>query len=317
MTFLPGSTADTDVTEFAYGFDQDDLSLSVKVKADGTATIPVTLPQDDPSKMLYVKAVDEAGNVSPTRPPWSLQAIERTPEDPVVPETRGDANGDGKADVTAVFDHGYGRTAIWNVTSDDGNAFHSGYIGWDSGEAGGFALYRTKPVQGDFDGDGRTELAMFREGAGRQVWLYPLVSDGNRYDMFPHVWTSPPNSWPLSTARVIGGDVDGDGRDDIVVQNAGYRRQLGGAGLPRDGDRLRGAGHLGDGGGRQPVVAQRAAARRRRRRRQGRPAEHAQPDRLPDDRRRLQVHRYGLRRRLDDLRQRRGQRSAGRRAGPR
>ncbi|MBM7788339.1 RICIN domain-containing protein [Tenggerimyces flavus] len=221
VTFLPGTTTETDVTEYAYGFDQDDLSLSVKVKADGTATIPVTLPQDDPSKTLYVKAVDEAGNVSATRPPWSLQAIERTPEDPVVPKTRGDANGDGKADVTAVFDHGYGRTAIWNVTSDDGNAFHSGYIGWDSGEAGGFALYRTKPVQGDFDGDGRTELAMFREGAGRQVWLYPLVSDGNRYDMFPHVWTSPPNSWPLSTARVIAGDVDGDGKDDIVVQNAG------------------------------------------------------------------------------------------------
>ena len=62
---------------------------------------------------------------------------------------------------------------------------------------------------------------MFNEGAGRKVWLYTMISDGNRYNSPPFSWESPANSWPLSTARVIAGDVDGDGKDDIVVQNAG------------------------------------------------------------------------------------------------
>jgi hypothetical protein len=222
VTFRPGSTADTDVAEYAYGFQQDKVTMRVKAGAGGSATVPITVWPDPttgvPAKRLYVKAVDQAGNVSTTRAAWDLQAVDNPAP---VPHVRGDTNGDGKADVTAVFDHGYGRTAVWNVDSSDGNAFHTGFIGWDSGEAGGFALYRTRPVQGDLDGDGRTDLAMFREGAGRQVSLYKLVSDGNRYDAPPALWTSGPDSWPLSTARVIGGDVDGDGKGDIVVQNAG------------------------------------------------------------------------------------------------
>ncbi|GAB3406659.1 hypothetical protein GCM10027569_17410 [Flindersiella endophytica] len=222
VTFRPGSAADADVAEYAYGFQQDKVTMRVKAGADGSATIPVTVWPDPtsgvPAKRLYVKAVDRAGNVSSTRAAWDLQALDNPAP---VPHVRGDTNGDGRADVTAVFDHGYGRTAVWNVESGGASAFYTGFIGWDSGEAGGFNLYRTRPVQGDLDGDGRTDLALFREGAGRQVSLYKLVSDGNRYDAPPALWTSGANGWPLSTARVIGGDVDGDGRSDIVVQNAG------------------------------------------------------------------------------------------------
>ncbi|GAA1613449.1 hypothetical protein GCM10009789_79610 [Kribbella sancticallisti] len=215
VIFKPGNVADTDITEYAYGFQQDKITLRVKAGANGVATIPVTLKTE--SQPLFVKAIDRAGNWSSNYKSWSLQAIQNPAQPTLV---RNDANGDGKADITAVFDHGFGRTAVWNFTSA-GSSFHNGYIGWDSGEGGGFNLYRTRPVQGDWNKDGRTDLALFREGAGRQVWLYKLDSEGNRYDAPPAVWTSGPNGWPLSTARTIGGDVDGDGQSDIVVQNAG------------------------------------------------------------------------------------------------
>ncbi|MFI5734777.1 RICIN domain-containing protein [Kribbella sp. NPDC051587] len=222
VTFKVGSAADTDVTEFLFGYQQDKMTMRVKA-INGQATIPATVFVDPatqtPSATLFVKAVDSAGNISEKFKQWSLQALDDSP--PPVTHVRNDVNGDGRADITSVVDHGFGRTTVWNFDSQGDSTYYPGYIGWDSREGGGFNLYRTRPVQGDLDGDGRTDLALFREGAGRQIYLYKLTSDGNRYDAPPALWSSGPNGWPLSTARMIGGDVDGDGKADLVVQNAG------------------------------------------------------------------------------------------------
>ncbi|MFB6722603.1 RICIN domain-containing protein [Kribbella sp. NPDC056345] len=222
ITFKIGAAVDTDVTEFLFGYQQDKMTMRVKA-IGGQATIPATVFIDPatqtPSASLFVKAVDSAGNISEKFKQWSLQALDDNP--PPVTRVRNDVNGDGRADITSVVDHGFGRTAVWNFGSQGDSSFYPGYIGWDSREGGGFNLYRTRPVQGDLDGDGRTDLALFREGAGRQIYLYKLTSDGNRYDAPPALWSSGPNGWPLSTARMIGGDVDGDGKADLVVQNAG------------------------------------------------------------------------------------------------
>lgn len=221
VTFRPGSAADTDVGEYVYGFQPDVMTMRVKAGPDGTATVPVTLqPGPDGTEgsgRLFVRAADRAGNLSLNYRSWQLYA---NPTGARPSGIRADANGDGKADVTAVFDHGFGRTAIWNLAST-GAGFHTGVIGWDAGTNGGYPLYRTKPVQGDFNGDGLADIAMFNEGAGRKVWLFTMISDGNRYHAPPFSWESPANSWPLSTARVIAADVDADGKDDIVVQTAG------------------------------------------------------------------------------------------------
>ncbi len=53
------------------------------------------------------------------------------------------------------------------------------------------------------------------------MWLYKLPSDGNEYRTRACVWTTETAGWQLNTARVVAADVDGDGKDDIVVQNAG------------------------------------------------------------------------------------------------
>ncbi len=222
VTFKPGGTpGDTDVAEYNYGFQGDTLTARVKANADGTVTVPMTVHPDPdtgvPTARLYVRAVDKAGNYSETRQAWELKA---KPPAGAATHVRGDSNGDGKADVTAVLDHGFGRTVFWNVLSKD-DAFATGVMALDTGEGAGFALSRIKPVQGDLNGDGRTDMAAFREGSGRQLWLYQYPSDGNEYIAPEASWTSGPNGFPLSTARPISGDVDGDGKDDIVVQNAG------------------------------------------------------------------------------------------------
>ncbi|GAA1717785.1 hypothetical protein GCM10009745_78210 [Kribbella yunnanensis] len=223
VTFKRGNAADTDVAEFLFGYAQDKMTMRVKAGSDGTATIPATLFKDPITQTakatLFVKAVDRANNLSERFTQYSLRA--RTDAEPPESHVRNDVNGDGRADITSVVDQGFGRTSVWNFVSKADDTFHSGYIGWDAREGSGFNLYRTRPVQGDLDGNGKTDLALFREGAGRQIYLYKLTSDGNRYDAPPALWNSGPNGWPLSTARMIGGDVDADGKDDIVVQNAG------------------------------------------------------------------------------------------------
>ncbi|WP_328994282.1 RICIN domain-containing protein [Kribbella sp. NBC_01245] len=220
VTFKPNPGQPNDIAEYVYGFAREKTTMRVKANADGSATIPITVwPEragEQAQRQLFVGAVDRAGNYGPIGDYWTLMAND--PGTPA-PHVRGDSNGDGKADLTAVFDHGYGRTSIWNLTST-GPAFHTGVVGWDTGEGGSFGLTRTRPVQGDFNGDGRTDMAMLREGSGRQIWLYQLPSDGNRYDAQPASWTSGPNGSPLSTARAFAGDVDGDKKDDIAVQNA-------------------------------------------------------------------------------------------------
>ncbi|WP_344157284.1 RICIN domain-containing protein [Kribbella yunnanensis] len=220
VTFKPGGS-ETDVDEYVYGFQADAMVSRVKAVADGSATIPITVHPDPvtgvPSARLYVRAVDRAGNSSGSRQAWELTA--KSPTGPA-PSVRGDSNGDGRADVTAVLDHGFGRTGIWNVVSA-GSTFYAGQMAWDTGEGTGFSLAKVKPVQGDFDGDGRTDMAVFRSGAGGRMWLYKLPSDGNEYQNPPAVWTTETAGWQLNTARVVAGDVDGDGKDDIVVQNAG------------------------------------------------------------------------------------------------
>ncbi|GAB3926294.1 hypothetical protein GCM10029976_020770 [Kribbella albertanoniae] len=169
VNFRIGNAADTDVAEFLFGYAQDKMTMRVKAAPDGTASIPATLYKDPITQKaqatLFVKAVDRANNLSERYTQWSLRA--RTDAPPPETKVRNDINADGRADITSVVDHGFGRTSVWNFASRADGTFHSGYIGWDSREGSGFNLYRTRPVQGDLNGDGRTDLAMFREGAGR------------------------------------------------------------------------------------------------------------------------------------------------------
>lgn len=208
------------VAEYLFGHQQDKVTGRIKAEPDGTAKIPLTVWPDPvtqiPSRTLYVKAVDFAGNVSAITDGYGLAALDAPRPKPA----RGDINNDGRADVSMVLDHGFGRTAVWNLPAK-ADGFHTGTLAWDSGDNGGFPLFRTRSVQGDFDDKGGADIGLFREEPGRRISLYLLNSDGNRYAApAAPAWTSGGAAWPLSTARVLGGEVTGDTKADIIVQLA-------------------------------------------------------------------------------------------------
>lgn len=212
LIHLRPAEGDTDVAQYRYGFSSSRMTLLINARSDGTADLPLTVPSG--VRSLWVRAVDRAGNQGPTYGPWTLVAK----SNPAKYRVRGDVNGDGSADVSMAVDQGSGRTTVWDLASRNGT-FMTGTIAWDSQINGGFALSRTRTVQGDFTNDGRADYAFFRDEPGRRVGLYLLRSDGDRYDaLSTPIWRTPAPGWTIVSARTAAGDVDGDGIADIVVQ---------------------------------------------------------------------------------------------------
>jgi hypothetical protein len=216
VTFA-AAAADADVAGFRYGFSPEATTMWVAAGVGGTATVPVTLwptsngDTSDVYRALYVRAVDKAGNASPLSPGWEMVARGRAVTAPAV---RGDVTGDRRADVTAVVDHGFDRTAVWNLVAGP-TGFRPGYIGWDTGVSGGFPVSRVRSVAGDFDGDGLADVAMFREDPDIRVRLFLLRSDGSRYQAASEpLWTG--SGYRVSHLAVVAGDFDGDGDDDLA-----------------------------------------------------------------------------------------------------
>ncbi|WP_308715530.1 RICIN domain-containing protein [Phytohabitans maris] len=217
VTFAPGG-GESDVAGYRYGFSQDVTTMWVAAGADGRATVPVTLWPEyatdtgDVRRTLYARAVDRAGNASRLGPGRELVARGRAVSDPAV---SADVNGDRRADVTALVDHGHGQTAVWNLLSAPGGV-HPGYVAWDTGVGGGSPADLVRSVTGDFDRNGRTDVAIFREDADRMVRLFLLPADGNRFSAVSEpVWTG--DMFRLSHLRVAAGDFDADGDDDIAA----------------------------------------------------------------------------------------------------
>ncbi|GAA4543341.1 FG-GAP repeat domain-containing protein [Amycolatopsis samaneae] len=213
---LRAAAADTDVAEFMYGFQAERVTRRIKAAPDGSAVLPVTVFEDPithvASARLYVRAVDRAGNVSDLTPSWDLAALANPAPPSHVPE---DMNGDGRADVTLFMDHDFGGRRIWNVTARDGG-FHQGTVVMDAGVTmGGPGPLRY--VRGDFDGDGRTDVATLTQAFGDRAQLSVYPSDGHGY-AGRNTWDSGAEAWPLSGLRVFAGDFTGDGKADVAVQ---------------------------------------------------------------------------------------------------
>ncbi|WP_431268441.1 FG-GAP repeat domain-containing protein [Dankookia sp. P2] len=136
---------------------------------------------------------------------------------PGVEALAGDFDGNGTTDI-ALVNHGAG----WNTVP----VAISGQNGFtiDNRFVGDFAAWAATPgveaLAGDFDGDGRTDLALVNHGAGWNT--VPVAFSGQNGFTIDNRFVGDFAAWAATPGvETLAGDFDGDGRTDLALVNHG------------------------------------------------------------------------------------------------
>ncbi len=135
--------------------------------------------------------------------------------------TAGDFTGDGKDDLAVLYDSGSSDTgavtSLYTFTST-GTGFSSPKQTWTT--PGGFTWSKSKVTSGDYNGDGKDDVAVFYDSGssdtGQVSSLYTFNSTGTGFANPRKTWTTT-GGFTWSAGQVTSGDYDKDGKDDIAV----------------------------------------------------------------------------------------------------
>src|ERR1019366_2828450 len=116
----------------------------------------------------------------------------------------GDFNGDGKADMV-VLDQGTGSVSIF---LGNGNGTFQTAVNYDAGYLGGLGSVPTAVVVGDFNGDGRADLAV----ANYNNHVSVLLGNGDGTFQAPLNYSAGSNPNSIAVA-----DFNLDGKVDLVL----------------------------------------------------------------------------------------------------
>jgi hypothetical protein len=165
---------------------------------DGRTDLAMLRRGTDGTASLWLLESD--GNHFGARTVWESRAPFNFASASVV---AGDFTGDGTSDVAVRVDQ-------------EVLVFPGGALGTPTTWSTGVQDAASRVVAADTDGDGRTDLAELRAHDGCRASLWTYRSTGNGFEPAVSEWDSGPGGY-CGAGTPVAGDVDADGRDDIVA----------------------------------------------------------------------------------------------------
>jgi hypothetical protein len=184
---------------------------------DGLSDIALFRDDPDTRLRLFLLRSDAHRYDAPSTPLWEGPAGSAWRINNIQPVGT-DADGDGKLDLAIMLRLGaseFSLNVLRNTTSGATAAFAAPAEWWRN-PVGWAEPQRMKVIGGDFNGDGKGDIAHFYnyDGALTRLWVH--TSTGTAFGAGAQVWDSGAGNWEWGRSTFVTGDFTGDGRTDIV-----------------------------------------------------------------------------------------------------
>lgn len=123
-------------------------------------------------------------------------------------------SGTGPANPVVLYDYGKSTCGLWVFKKGSGSSFSPSLV-WKS-SVGSWNWSHCKIVGGDFNDDGKGDVAILYDYGNNTTGLWVFTSSGSKYSS-KLVWKSSAGTWSWDKCRPMVGDVNGDGKDEVVV----------------------------------------------------------------------------------------------------
>ncbi|MET9319496.1 glycoside hydrolase domain-containing protein [Streptomyces sp. NPDC003038] len=182
---------------------------------DGRDDVAAMYGYEDGSVALFTFLAKADGGFADPVKSWSVPPKEWWFEH--VKLSAGDFNGDGRADLAAMYDYSDGSVALFTFLAQTDGGFNAPVKSWNV-PPGQWWPEHVQLASGDFDGNGRDELAAFYGYADARAALFTFKTDtAGRFAAPVKSWNVPENSWWGKNVKLASGDFDGNGRDDVAA----------------------------------------------------------------------------------------------------
>ncbi|MFE6977897.1 FG-GAP-like repeat-containing protein [Streptomyces sp. NPDC057682] len=151
----------------------------------------------------------------------------------------GDFNGDGIGDVAAFYGYDGGKVSLFTWLGKGNGTFADYLTSW-SVEPGNWTFDAITAQAGDFNGDGRDDIAAWYDyhNGDDKLFTFLADSDGGFATPFSSFARAEADKWQVERMKFATGDFNGDGRDDLGVLDsytAGTVRLMAFTGRPDGG----------------------------------------------------------------------------------